>query len=69
MGNASKDKDSQINYLKNRLNMFMEVIDSMDPESTDVEDVDRLISMLDDLEVKFDRFKKDWDKEETEDHQ
>ncbi|MGD6817808.1 SE1561 family protein [Metabacillus sp. 84] len=64
MGNAAKDKDSQINYLKNRLNMFMEVIDSMDPESTDVEDVDRLIQMLDDLEVKFDRFKKDWDKEE-----
>ncbi|AZB44740.1 hypothetical protein CEF21_04865 [Bacillus sp. FJAT-42376] len=64
MGNATKDKDSQIDYLKNRLNMFMEVIDSMDPESTDLEDVDRLIQMLDDLEVKFDRFKKDWDQEE-----
>ncbi|KZZ83980.1 MULTISPECIES: SE1561 family protein [Bacillaceae] len=64
MGNAAKDKDSQIDYLKNRLNMFMEVIDSMDPESTDLEDVDRLIQMLDDLEGKFDRFKKDWDQEE-----
>lgn len=43
--------------------MFMNVIDSMDPESTDVEDIDRLIKMLDELEVKQEQFKKDWDKE------
>ncbi|MEH7386908.1 SE1561 family protein [Bacillus sp. JJ1521] len=60
MGNAIHDKDSQISYLKNRLNMFLEVIDSMDPESTDLEDIDRLIGMLDDLEGKYERFKKDW---------
>ncbi|MDR4887913.1 hypothetical protein DZB84_17695 [Bacillus sp. HNG] len=60
MGNAIHDKDSQISYLKNRLNMFLEVIDSMDPESTDLEDIDRLIEMIDDLEGKYERFKKDW---------
>ncbi|MFS0820424.1 SE1561 family protein [Bacillus sp. 1P02SD] len=60
MGNAIQDKDQQIVYLKNRLNMFLEVIDSMDPESTDLEDIDRLIEMLDDLEGKYERFKKDW---------
>ena len=60
MGNAIQDKDLQITYLKNRLNMFLEVIDSMDPESTDLEDIDRLIGMLDDLEGKYERFKKDW---------
>ncbi|WP_077620628.1 SE1561 family protein [Bacillus sinesaloumensis] len=60
MGNAIHDKDLQITYLKNRLNMFLEVIDSMDPESTDLEDIDRLIGMLDDLEGKYERFKKDW---------
>jgi hypothetical protein len=38
----------------------MSVIDSLDPESTDLEDIDRLISMLDDLEAKYERFKKDW---------
>ncbi len=38
--------------------MFMSVIDSLDPESTDLEDIDRLISMLDDLEAKYERFKK-----------
>ncbi|MEK5440697.1 MULTISPECIES: SE1561 family protein [unclassified Fredinandcohnia] len=60
MGNAIQDKDLQITYLKNRLNMFLEVIDSLDPESTDLEDIDRLIGMLDDLEGKYERFKKDW---------
>lgn len=60
MGNAVHDKDLQIIYLKNRLNMFIEVIDSLDPESTELEDIDRLIGMLDDLEGKYERFKKDW---------
>jgi len=40
--------------------MFIEVIDSLDPESTELEDIDRLIGMLDDLEGKYERFKKDW---------
>ncbi|KAF1679032.1 SE1561 family protein [Bacillus subtilis] len=61
MGNAINNKDQQIDYLKNRLDMFMNVIDSLDPEATDVEDIDRLISMLDDLEAKYERFKKDWE--------
>ncbi|MBU8678932.1 hypothetical protein KM873_19115 [Bacillus subtilis] len=61
MGNAVNNKDQQIDYLKNRLDMFMNVIDSLDPEVTDVEDIDRLISMLDDLEAKYERFKKDWE--------
>ncbi|ATH94735.1 hypothetical protein ACH95_12870 [Bacillus glycinifermentans] len=60
MGNAVTDKEQQVNYLKNRLDMFMSVIDSLDPESTDIEDIDRLIGMLDDLEAKYERFKKDW---------
>ncbi|MFS0862570.1 SE1561 family protein [Fredinandcohnia sp. 179-A 10B2 NHS] len=57
MENAVHDKDSQLKYLKDRLNMFLETIDSLDPESTDVDDIDRLISMLDDIEGKYDQFK------------
>ncbi|MGD6873235.1 SE1561 family protein [Sutcliffiella horikoshii] len=60
MGKATENKDSQVDYLKNRLNMFLEVVDSLDPESTDVEDIDRLIQMLDDLEGKYNQFRKDW---------
>ncbi|MBV2240601.1 hypothetical protein KQR57_04415 [Bacillus inaquosorum] len=57
-GNAVNNKDQRLDYLKNRLDMFMNVIDSLDPEATDVEDIDRLISMLDDLEAKYERFKR-----------
>ncbi|GIN84861.1 hypothetical protein MXL46_04425 [Heyndrickxia sporothermodurans] len=58
MGNAVHDKDSQVLYLKQRLNMFLEVLDSIDPEDTELEDIDRLIEMIDDLEMKCEQFKK-----------
>lgn len=58
MGNAIHDNDSQVLYLKQRLNMFLEVLESVDPESTDLEDIDRMIEMVDDLEVKVQQFKK-----------
>ncbi len=58
MGNAVRDKDSQVKYLKERLNMFAEVLDSIEPEHTDLEDIDRLIAMIDDLELKCEQFKK-----------
>lgn len=51
------DKDQQVKYLKNRLQIFVEVLDTIDPETTELEDIDRLISMVDDLEEKMDQFK------------
>jgi hypothetical protein len=57
MGNAVQDKDSQLTYLKERLNMFLDVLDSIDPEATNLEDIDRLIKMMDDLEFKLEQFK------------
>ncbi|MBM7580708.1 SE1561 family protein [Jeotgalibacillus terrae] len=59
MGNAIHDNDSQVFYLKQRLSMFLEVLESVDAESTDLEDIDRMIQMLDDLELKVQQFKKD----------
>ncbi|MFD3448164.1 SE1561 family protein [Microbacteriaceae bacterium 4G12] len=58
MGNAVNDKDSQLVYLKERLNMFLEVIDTIEPEEVELEDVDRLLNMLDELEQKCEQFKK-----------
>lgn len=58
MGNATYDKDSQLVYLKERLNMFIEVIDTIEPEDVELEDVDRLLEMLDDIEFKCEQFKK-----------
>lgn len=51
------DKDQQVQYLKGRLQMFVEVLDSIEPETTELEDIDRLISMVDDLEEKVNQFK------------
>ncbi|MBM6616485.1 SE1561 family protein [Bacillus suaedaesalsae] len=68
MGKATTNPDSQLSYLKNRLEMFLEVIDHLDPEEAEVEDIDRLLAMLDDLESKVERFKKDQGSEkDTED--
>jgi len=38
--------------------MFLEVLDSLDPEATGLEDIDRLLQMIDEIEVKIEQFKK-----------
>jgi hypothetical protein len=58
LGKAINDKDSQVSYLKQRLNLFVDVLDSIDPEQADIDDIDRLIAMIDDIEVKCEQFKK-----------
>jgi ribosome biogenesis GTPase A len=60
MGNAVYEKDLQLKYLKDRLNMLLHVIDSLDPESTDLEDIERLIEIVHALELKYEQFKKNW---------
>jgi len=57
MGKAITDKEQQVTYLKERLNIFLEVLDAIEPETTELEDIDRLISMMDDLEDKMEQFK------------
>ncbi|MBK3495797.1 hypothetical protein JFL43_13210 [Viridibacillus sp. YIM B01967] len=56
MGKSITDKDQQVTYLKERLQIFLEVLDAIDPETTELEDIDRLIQMMDDLEDKMDQF-------------
>ena len=56
MSNPIKSKEQQVNYLKERLEIFLEVLDAIDPETTELEDLDRLIKMMDDLEEKMDQF-------------
>ncbi|MDM5357011.1 SE1561 family protein [Peribacillus sp. ACCC06369] len=57
MGKSITGKNEQLTYLKERLTMFMEVLDHIEPENTELEDIDRLIDMLDDLEGKVEQFK------------
>ncbi|MBG9454249.1 hypothetical protein ABE61_09305 [Lysinibacillus sphaericus] len=56
MSNPITDKKQQMNYLKERLEIFLEVLDAIDPETTELEDIDRLIQMMDDLEDKMEQF-------------
>ena len=54
--NPITNKEQQVTYLKERLEIFLEVLDAIDPETTELEDIDRLIQMMDDLEQKMDQF-------------
>ncbi len=56
MGIPIQDKNQQVTFLKQRLNMFLDVLDAIDPEETDLEDIDRLIQMVDELESKCREF-------------
>lgn len=57
MGKSITNKEQQVSYMKQRLNMFLEVLDAIEPENTELEDIDRLIAMVDDLDEKMQQFK------------
>lgn len=57
MGKSITNKEQQVSYMKQRLNMFLEVLDAIEPENTELEDIDRLIAMVDDLDDKMNNFK------------
>ncbi|KGX88289.1 SE1561 family protein [Pontibacillus marinus] len=61
MGKATNDRSSQMIYLQNRIQMLQQVIESMDGETADPSDLDRLLSMIEDLRLKVERYKKDWE--------
>ena len=44
MSKSITDKEQQVNYLKERLQIFVEVLDAIDPETADLQDIDRLRS-------------------------
>ncbi|MEH7118154.1 SE1561 family protein [Neobacillus vireti] len=56
MGSPIENKNTQVDFLKHRLNMFIDVLDAIDPEDTDLEDIDRLLAMLDEMESKCREF-------------
>lgn len=43
-------KQSKLDVLHERMENLMEIFDSLDPEKTGIEDIDRIIEILDDLE-------------------
>ena len=56
MGSQLNDKNKQVDFLKQRLNMFLDVLDAIEPEDTELDDIDRLIGMVDEMESKIKEF-------------
>ena len=56
LGIPIQDKNDQVTFLKHRLNMFLDVLDAIEPENTEIDDIDRLIDMIDDIESKCREF-------------
>ncbi|WP_349409476.1 SE1561 family protein [Pseudalkalibacillus sp. SCS-8] len=61
MGNDINDKSTQMNYIQNRIDMLLKVLDTIDPETAGVEEIDRIIEMLDELEEKCKQFRYNWE--------
>ncbi|MBM7097693.1 MULTISPECIES: SE1561 family protein [Alteribacter] len=61
MGGAINDRQEQMKYLHQRIELLMTMLDGIDPEEAGVEDIDRIIEMLDELENKAKQYRKSWD--------
>ncbi|MFS0577016.1 SE1561 family protein [Sporosarcina sp. 179-K 3D1 HS] len=51
--------NNQIEEVKNRLQHFLITLDQIEPETTDLQEIDRLIGMIDDLEEQMEKIKTD----------
>ncbi|CAM3949409.1 SE1561 family protein [Mesobacillus zeae] len=57
MGSPIKDSNSQVVFLKHRLNAFMDLLEAIDPEETDLDDIDRMIEIVEEMDAKCREFK------------
>ncbi len=48
--NMKSGKQTKLDALHDRMENLVEILDSLDPEKTGIDDIDRIIDMLDDLE-------------------
>ncbi|RYL88946.1 hypothetical protein EWI07_13210 [Sporolactobacillus sp. THM7-4] len=60
MGRASTVKADQIRYLKNRMKLLSCVIDALETETADAEDLNNILNMMNELEIRIRRFRDDW---------
>ncbi|WP_100489042.1 SE1561 family protein [Sporolactobacillus pectinivorans] len=61
MGRATDSKSDQVAYLKNRIRLLSYMINALESDSAGPEDLNKLLGMLDDLEIKVKRFCDDWE--------
>jgi septum formation inhibitor-activating ATPase MinD len=61
MGNEVKNHDSHMVSIKAEIDLVLKVLDTIDPETAGVEEIDRIIGMLDELEAKCRQVRENWD--------
>ncbi|MEK5037180.1 SE1561 family protein [Sporosarcina sp. FSL K6-3457] len=49
--------NNHVDGLKTRFHQFLETLDTIEPETADLQEIDRLISMIDDLEEQVEKIK------------
>lgn len=52
-------QNGQVDELKNRLHLFLEKLEAIEPENTDLQEIDQLISLIDELEQQMNKLKTD----------
>jgi hypothetical protein len=57
LGNPINDKNNQVVFLKQRLDMFSDLLDAIDPVEADLEDIDRMIQIVEEMDAKCREFK------------
>ncbi|CDQ18742.1 hypothetical protein SAMN05192559_101637 [Halobacillus karajensis] len=63
MGKAAQYPSQQFHYIQNRIQMLEQVVSSMDAHNVDLDDFNRVLEMIEQLQLKMNRFKKDWERE------
>lgn len=57
LGNSVYSQKEQLSYLYGKMDVLMKMLDTVDPEAAGVEDIDRIIEMLDEIETKCRTFR------------
>ncbi|ADU29083.1 SE1561 family protein [Evansella cellulosilytica] len=58
MDKAIQGKGEKLSLLHERMEHLVAMLDSIDPEKAGVEDIDRIIAMLDELEAKCQQYRR-----------
>lgn len=54
-------KELKLQTLHERMETLVNILDRLDPEQTEVEDIDRIISMLDELEAQCQQYRQQYE--------
>lgn len=52
-GDGNMNQQDKVNQLKTQLQTFLNQLDQLEPEETSVEDIDRLLKIIEDMENKL----------------